>query len=353
MAMHDNLTELGMSPPFWAKRFSKNDVVIGSRASIGRNIQGFPFPHRMSAEQLIACCDILSPSIADLGLDEVRAKNVYEDCMLYERGLSLGRNPKSPHDGKPIFMDGAEQTLVMVNELNHLWITTANIGPRIDLSVNNLVEIEEKIASRYDFVKSDEIGYLTAWPEHHGSGVRASIIIHIPAIIVNAAAFFAEYMSESELSFCGPFGVNSLGDNPPLGGSILQVYHQSSNMDEALDGVRKLSDFAKYVTEFELEHRNNLSRESKGIIERMWGMVVTNCQKIPETEAISSLSLGLLGAWSGLVDKFEIPLIQELIYRCLDSHVMVSHQEDESKHDNDVSRIRANFIRTILKGGIY
>jgi len=302
----------------------------------------------MNRGDLVRTLDDVRPTLTGTGLTEYSVSEMsdFDVGLLWERGLSLGHNPEYTAHGKSIFIDPYERRTVVVNELDHIWMITARAGNRLRDCVFEAVAMEDEISCSHPFAANDRDGFLTSWVEQHGTGVRLSIIIFIPAVTLEAREDFSAEVERRGLLFAGPFGIGTMPENPPLGGSLMQIWCHSVNEEGTANNLVMMEDFIRYVTALELECRENLSLGSLDIIARMWG-ILSNRLTADESDTMASLELGLLGAWNGIIDDFEIPNIQKLFYLCLDGHLM-SCYTGRKKIDTDI--VRANFVKSCVTG---
>lgn len=348
MSMKKRLRSLTATPPVWAKTLGPEDVVMASRVGVPRNLSGRSFPHRMHSTRLIETLDEVRPFFEKRRLEEFSVSEMdgYDISLLWERGLSLGNDPEKGADGRAVFMDAHEKMLVMVNELDHFWIITARTGLQLRRCLDEAVGIEDDVAAEYELAKNDKDGYLTSWVEMHGTGVRLSIIIFIPAITLEARSQFLNYVGEiGGATVAGPFGISPLSENPPLGGAMMQIAVHTSDEHGTAEGIAVLEDAARHISEMEVEQRRNLSGSSLDILGRMWGGVKERIVA-DEMETAAAVQLGLLGAWNGMVDEWEIPLIQKMIYLVLDGHMMSAF----STRNIAPEVVRADFVKSVLTG---
>lgn len=348
MSMKKRLRSLTGTPPVWARALGPRDVVMATRVGIPRNLSGRSFPHRMRNHQLTETLDEVSPFFTKRGLQEFRVSEMdgYDVSLLWERGLSLGNDPEHGTAGKAVFMDEHEKKIVMVNELDHFWIVTARSGLQLRRCLDEAIEIEDSLAAEYSLAKNDKDGYLTSWIEMHGTGVRLSVIIFIPAIMVGARGEFLEYVDTlKDVGVAGPFGISPLEDNPPLGGAMLQMALMTSDEHGTAEGIAFLEGAARNISAMEIEHRRNMSQSALDLLGRMWGGVKERVVA-DEMETAAGIQMGLLGAWNGIVEDWEIPLIQKMVYLVLDGHMMSAFATRSVAPE----LVRANFVKSILTG---
>lgn len=347
MLMKKRLRRLTSDPPVWAKRLGRSDVVTASRVSIPRNLAGRRFPHRMPIDERRRTLDDVRPFFDKRNLEEFSVSEMdgYDNAFLWERGLSLGNTPEESYTGKSFFMDGREKTGVMVNEFDHVWIVCSHAGPTMRTCLEEATRIEGEFASEYELAKNSKDGYLTSAVDMRGTGVRMSVILHVPAITLEARDDFLELVLGADLRASGPFGITPLTDNPPLGGSLIQVYCHSSGEHETAERLEVMEDVVTRISEIEIDRRNNLDMISLDTIGRMWGgLQERRCAE--EQDVLAALQLSLLGIWNGIVDEIHTETINKLFYLTLDGHLMSAVASVPAAPDI----ARANFVRSALKG---
>jgi len=347
--MKNRLRRFSSSPPVWARRLGKKDVVTASRVSIPRNLAGRNFPHRLTDVAMNDVLEEVRPTLSGCGLKEFNMNEMDERdiSLLWERGLFIGTATKEDvRYGKSVFMDDFEKMLVTINELDHFWIVTSLPGMTLRRCLENASTMEHCIAESHKLAFSNESGYMTSFVELHGTGVRLSMTIYIPGITLDWREEFVEWIGELNLEVGGPFGIGIMPENPPLGGSILQVSCNSQNEHETAHNLKVMEGFAEKVTDIEIKCRQNPSSYARDIIGRLWG-VLPNRIEANESDVAAGLAVAMLGVWNGMIDEFEIPNIEKMLYLSLYGHLMsiIPDCAEES-----LDETRASLVKSMVGG---
>ena len=164
-----------------------HDVVISSRVRLARNLAGMPFLARCSAEQVRELevrlrKDILACPIArEILYVDIAAASPLDRQLLVERHLISRQHAESPHP-RGVAVSGSETIAIMVNEEDHLRIQVLRSGVQLDDAIAEINRIDDLLESRLDFAYHGRYGYLTACPTNVGTGMRVSVMLHLPAL---------------------------------------------------------------------------------------------------------------------------------------------------------------------------
>ena len=170
----------------------EGDVVISSRVRLARNIAGYPFVHRASNAQREEIKEKAHGSLMDAGIIgrgrshlmwiDLAALHALDRRVLLERNLISQQQAKSePWRGLCISTPD-EEYAVMVNEEDHLRLQVVRPGLELSSAFREAVTVDDQLESRLDYAFSPRFGYLTACPTNVGTGIRVSVMLHLPAL---------------------------------------------------------------------------------------------------------------------------------------------------------------------------
>jgi protein arginine kinase len=173
---------LGSMPlPAWlAPDAPHGDVVISSRVRIARNLRGFRFPHHAAPEELLEVRDRLVRAVGASGLPltEMRRLTPAErDYLVGCRLISPSFRTQDP--SRALWLDGARETAVMVNEEDHLRVQALTPGWSIGAAAGAAEFAVRALGERLEFAYAEPWGHLTACPHNAGQGVRSSAMFHL------------------------------------------------------------------------------------------------------------------------------------------------------------------------------
>lgn len=163
------------------------DVVMSCRVRLARNIAGFPFVGKASDAQRRELCNIarqvvLSRKLADgMFWVDLNRTTSRERQLLVERHL-ISRHLAEADIPRAVAVSGDESLSIMINEEDHLRMQLLAPGRQLETLVGRLGAVDDAIESRLDYAFSSRWGYLTACPTNVGTGIRLSVMMHLPAL---------------------------------------------------------------------------------------------------------------------------------------------------------------------------
>ena len=325
-------------------------VVITSRIRLARNLQDFNFVKYASKIDLAQisdlCKDVLTsyPDIKNATVLNMSDLNEYQGKALVERHLCSPEFVVLNNESKLVFTND-HMTSVMINEEDHLRIQVFNN----DLSFR---EMYEKINRLDDFI-SDHLaiafdssyGFLTSCPMNVGTGMRASVMLHLPALVA------IKQMSNLILAVqkLGFVVRGMYGENSEAQGKFFQISnHQTLGLTE-VDILSRLIQIIQSIIEYELNARELLKKEKKVQLYDTIGraMGILSCSyAISSAEAINHLSFLILAADMGYLPKKLTGDLRRLLINTQDAHVQVAENTALKPEDCDIKR--AEILRKFL-----
>ena len=185
-----DLDTLARSPGPWLDGSGpRADLVVSTRVRLARNLSGVPFSHRARDEQLVGVLGAVeraandAPSFVDGGLLRMHELSPIDRQFLVERHLvshelSDGARPRG------LYVASTERLSVMVNEEDHVRLQALGSGFQLAEAWAAAEQADEELEKSLEYAFTDELGYLTACPTNVGTGMRASVLIHLPALVL-------------------------------------------------------------------------------------------------------------------------------------------------------------------------
>ena len=164
-----------------------SDVVISSRVRLARNLDKIPFKTRASKEDMqkvLNKIEEITPSLG-YGLKFLKLKDIDDitKLTLIEKHVISPDFAIDKEEIGAILINEEENICIMINEEDHLRLQVFSSGMDLENLKNLIVEIDEKIDGLLDYAFSEQYGYLTACPTNVGTGMRASVMVHLPALL--------------------------------------------------------------------------------------------------------------------------------------------------------------------------
>jgi len=242
----------------------RSDLVLSSRVRLARNVANTPFPNRANGVQLGRAFHGVAAASADVpSLASATTWNL-EDLATADRPLLVERHLVSPNllEGtgeRGVIVADGERQAVMINEEDHVRIQCVASGFQLAEVLSEAVALDRGLEERIEFAASRRHGYLTACPTNAGTGLRASVWIHLPGLaLVGETKRIHRSVAEMGMAVRGWFGegTSALGD-------FYQLSNQQTLGRTEERAVEELGAVAERVLGYELEAREKLASSDR------------------------------------------------------------------------------------------
>ena len=324
------------------------NIAISSRIRLSRNVDGLHFYTKLQSDidaQYItgAVMKTLEKfevfnflSLKDLSLSECNA--------LFEQHL-ISKELIENKDISGIAISEDEKVIVMINEEDHIREQCIESGFNLYKPFRRLSKIDDEILDALPIAFDDELGFITASPANLGTGMRASVMLFLPAIEIcgKMSDLFAQ-AKENGLTIRGIYGEGSKAL-----GYFYQISNQGSLGFDEFEIIDKVSEFIFSVCSMEEEMRSLLLEENydkyKDLALRSYG-ILCNCHILEEEEMYQHLANIKLGQALGFLDIKENDKFQKLFYEGLSANLKIIYEFFEEKEEKI---IRAKYISSKIK----
>jgi len=331
----------------------ESDVVISTRIRLARNLAEFPFSTRIGepartdiVTQACNCFNNLTiPNQLDYfdvsSLDELDRQFLVER-QLISRELSEGSGPRG------VAISRNEDIAVMVNEEDHLRIQVLRSGLTLDECWQSIDEIDDALEQQVTFAFHDQYGYLTACPTNVGTGIRVSVMMHLPALVQTREiqkVFHA--LQKINLAVRGLYGEGSQAM-----GDFYQISNQYTLGMSEPQVITRVREVVPMILKYERRAREQMLEEKRqelhDHISRAYGVLCT-AQTISSEETMHLLSSVRLGVNLGLVEDVSIPVLNELFIQTQPAHLQKLRQEELDSSERNIARaalLRRRIVNT-------
>lgn len=329
---------------WYEKIGADGDVVISSRVRLARNIKGVPFPERCNSEQLAEVNKIVSSAAGgNFEVIEMDKLDVPDVLSLAEKNI-ISREFAAECKGKNLLISKDEPVSVMISEEDHIRISS--IVPGLDLlkAYENADKTDSMLESTLAYAYDEELGYLTACPTNLGTGMRASVMLHLPALYESGAmGRIAASLSKIGLTIRGCYGEGS-----EASGAMFQLSNQVTLGLDEKGAIDNLINFAKRFVEQEREAREKLKSnvETEDKIFRSLGLLKC-ARKLSTDEFMKLISNVRLGVAVKLIDDIELSQINSLIIKAQPANIVKRAEKELNAVQRDIER--AALVRKELK----
>ncbi|ADG66608.1 ATP:guanido phosphotransferase [Planctopirus limnophila DSM 3776] len=326
------------------------DIVISSRIRLARNLAEFPFVNRASDTVRAQIEDFLRERIEKLQgrrpLTYLRTSDLepLDRQFLVERQL-ISREHAEDHGQCGVGVSSEENVSLMVNEEDHLRMQVLRSGMDLDAAWAEINEIDDLMEQEVAYAFDSQFGYLTACPTNVGTGIRVSVMLHLPALVATKEIQKVfQALQKIGLAVRGLYGEGSQAM-----GDFYQISNQVTLGKSEIDIMKSIKDVVAQILGYERRVRTALVKENRQAlhdqVSRAFG-ILQNAQTISSEETMHLLSSVRMGVNLGLIDDVEIPTVNELFIQTQPAHLQkLRHQKLESAERNIA---RAAYIRQRL-----
>lgn len=329
---------------------SDSDIVISSRIRLARNFPNVPFPHWANKEQEEEITDMAKSAISNTTQLKDSTFFMLSDLdnldkqFLVERHL-MSHEHATRSNGKAICLTDNEVISIMINEEDHFRIQVMKSGFDLDDVWQIINKLDDDLSKKSPFAFSEEFGYLTACPTNTGTGMRSSIMLHLPVLVMTRQVNrVLDAIAKLSFTTRGLYG-----EGTQASGNFFQISNQVSlgqNEDEIIDN---LNGVIRQVISQEKTARGNLASKHKSMLaDKIWRSYGTlkNAHIITSQETVELLSMLRLGQDLGVVKDLERFLINELFILTQPAHLQKIEKKKLSPKERDIKR--ADLIRDKL-----
>lgn len=336
----------------WLKGIGpESEIVMSSRIRYARNLKDVPFSHWANKEQRKKILSLIKPILIKnnylktalfLKMEELNAidKQFLVERQLISRELAVGT------DSKAVNISEKEIFSLMINEEDHLRIQVIQSGFNLEEALRLIEQIDSDLESSLKFACDIRWGYLTACPTNVGTGMRASVMLHLPALVMTKRINrVLQTISKLSLAVRGFYG-----EGTEAAGNFFQISNQVTlghSEQELVDNIERV---IRQIIDYESGAREDLLAEQKAQVEdkilRAYG-ILSNARIISSKETINLLSMVRLGINFKMLDDIDIKTINELFILIQPAHLQKIEGKSLDANKRDIKR--AELIRSKLK----
>jgi protein arginine kinase len=327
-----------------------SDVILSSRIRLARNVRGYPFPNRATGKELEkvvlnvegACRN--SSILGKAAYYDMHRLSEWDSRYFVERRLA---SPQFIENNFPaLLVIGPRENLsIMVNEEDHLRLQCIEAGINLKKAWKNISNLDDHLEYYINFAYSSKYGYVTSCPTNLGTGVRASVSMHLPAMAMqHKIESMVQKLPTSEIAVRGFYGEGSesIGD-------VYQISNQLTLGRTEEHVIERVLKTAKNVVEMERRARNKLLNEDRISLEdgvyRALGLL-QHARIISSYEALDLLSVIRLGVETALIKNISRLAVSQLLVLVQPAHLQKIYRRGLEPSERDI--LRAEFIRENL-----
>lgn len=324
-----------------------SDVILSSRIRFARNMKEFPFKIRMTKEdreKMLEKIKFVTPSIG-YGLKFMYLKDMDDitKMALVEKHI-ISPEMALAKEEEAILINDEENICVMLNEEDHMRIQVFASGLELKNTLNLAIELDEKLNELLGFSYKEEYGFLTACPTNVGTGLRASVMVHLPALkITGNLSKVLHIVNNFGMTIRGLYGEDSQSK-----GDIYQISNiQTLGINEE-EIVSNLENITKKVMEQERLARKYLAKNGIDLEDKVYRSygILTNARKLDSDECGNLLSNVKLGTDLGILAELNDSKVKKMMLYTKPANLQkyLGKVLDASQRDKN----RAEIIKQIL-----
>lgn len=288
----------------WYKnKGTEGDIVLSTRVRLARNLRDYPFPARLSEEQKKAIGNTVRDVLAknngfDLDFIDMSELNPSETVSLAEKHL-ISPEFASDTAGRSLLLSKDEDISIMVCEEDHIRIQTVYPGLSLEEAFESALKIDEALENEMVFAFDENLGYLTQCPTNIGTALRASVMLHLPALSKKGAMQrLSTTVAKLGLTLRGSYGEGS-----EISGDIYQLSNQVTLGISEEAAIKNLNSIAIQIITQEKQARAILIKDEDYLdkIYRACG-ILRSAYKLTSKELMNLISYVRVGVSEGVLD---------------------------------------------------
>ncbi|RMG01100.1 MAG: protein arginine kinase [Planctomycetota bacterium] len=327
-------------------------IVVSTRIRLARNLADYAFISRASDADRKQIRDRVVETVmaSELG-DRVFCVDVEELSeldrqFLVERHL-ISRELAEMKGPRAVIIDHDERFSIMVNEEDHIRIQVMQSGLNLAAAWELAAQIDDVLESGLTYAFDDELGFLTACPTNVGTGMRVSVMMHLPAVVIaRQMENILRSLQKIDLVVRGLYGEGSqaMGDFYQVSNQVTLGASEQELLDKVGDVVPTIIGYENKARAFLVEQNEENLQDR---VSRALGILCT-AKTISSEETMHLLSSVRMGIALGLIDKYDIPTINDLFLQTQPAHLQKVYGQELDSADRNIER--ANFLRKHLAG---
>lgn len=323
----------------------EKDIVISSRVRLARNIEKNTLPEQMDSDRGKKVVEMVKNSLNDnyvlYNIEDLSEKerNIFVEDHLISPDLL-----KKPSISSFLLRDD-EKVTVMINEEDHIRIQALLPGLNLDESFKICNEVDDLIEKSLDYSFDEKFGYLTSCPTNVGTGLRASVMAHLPGLVLTGHINgILQAVTQLGLAVRGIYG-----EGTGSIGNMFQISNQITLGESEEEIISKIKGIVVQIINRERQSRKQLLDTKKIATEdriyRSLG-ILKNARIISSKESMKLLSDVRMGVGMGILEDIDINTLDKLIIEIQPANIAKDSEEELSLIGRDIKR--AEFLRASL-----
>lgn len=278
----------------------QSDVVISTRIRLARNLKQYPFPARLDTKSRLAVNEVIRKAVpAAAGLRYIEMKTLTQaQIVAFAEKHVISPEFASSADGRALLLSADEELSVMLNEEDHIRLQVMLPGLALEQAYDTADKLDTAINEQVEYAFDERLGYLTQCPTNLGTGMRASVMLHLPALAAtNRIGALGSTVSKLGLTIRGAYGEGTA----PMG-DLYQVSNQVTLGISEKAAMENLKTIVLQIAAQERAARTEMLKttETQDLVYRAYG-ILKSARLLDTREFMELISRVRFGAVGGLL----------------------------------------------------
>lgn len=330
------------------------DIVMATRIRLARNLRGYRFPIAATEAEALAVDKMASGVLLDGADDQEYAYIRMSNLSKLDREILVEKHLISPQLTNPkrqgaVVLSEDETVSIMINEEDHIRIQCIFSGLQLEEALKKANQVDDMLEKELPYAFDEQFGYLTSCPSNTGTGMRASIMMHLPALTMTKQI----KRIIPAITRLGIVVRGSYGEGSKALGNVYQVSNQVTLGKTEDEIIEELGNVTARLMAHEHQARKNLLEKSKTALEdrlyRSLGTLVY-ARLLQSGEAAKCLSDVRLGVDLGLIDGVDISTMNELMIFMQPGFLQRYANAELTQEERDIFRAKLFRERLLIDG---
>lgn len=345
---HDGVRELAARPAQWlAGRGPHADIVISSRVRLARNLSRTPFPGAAADRARDEVLSAVRPAVESCDFFRGAAYFLCQELSPLGRQALVELRLASPDlaasgHGSGVFIAAEQSLSLMVNEEDHVRLQSLFSGLDLLEAFRVADQADDRLQESLDFAYSEEWGFLTACPTNVGTGLRASMLVHLPALVLTRRI-------DEALGAVGQVGMTVrglYGESSEISGHLFQISNRTTLGSSELEIIEGVERAGRQLLESEARARKTLMEQARHETEdKVWRAlgILGSARVLTSEEFLNLSSAARMGLSLGLVEEPGLAALNRLLVLTQPANLQLLYDRAMEARERDV--VRAELVR--------
>lgn len=318
----------------------ESDVILSSRVRLSRNIKGIPFTTKCKDEDYKKVYDLMKNATMSLGyglkfialkdIDDI-TKGVLAEEHLISQEFAKTKNPYAA-----IIINDDENICIEVNEEDHIKLQVFSSGLDIENLMNLAIEIDQKLENIVPYSYNEQYGYLTACPTNVGTGLKASVLVHLAGLTQTGNI-------RKILNVINNFGMSvrgAYGEGTKVEGDLYQISNNQTLGVTEGEIIKNLKLISQKIISQERLARKFLTKNSVELEDKVYRDfgILSNARKLTNDETKELLSTVKLGTDLGIIKELNDTKVMELLVYTKPSNLQKRVNKNLNLYEQEIER---------------